>query len=135
VKEAKVQTDRGSWTLLTGHGHVLVAIAREPNARLRDISARVELTERAVQTIVADLIAAGYLVRHRAGRRNHYTVNPDTPFRHPDQNGLRVGPLLDMLAIADEAGRPTRQVIEGGDHNENMGRRSGPQRNRAPSGN
>ena len=29
----------GSWTLLTGHGHVLVEIARNPGARIRDISA------------------------------------------------------------------------------------------------
>jgi hypothetical protein len=102
VVEAKAQNDGGSWTLLTGHGHVLVAIAREPKARLRDISARVGLTERTVQIIIADLVAAGYLVRHRAGRRNHYTVNADSPFRHPDQNGHRIGPLLDMLAIAEE---------------------------------
>jgi MarR family len=94
---------RGSWTLLTGHGHVLVAIAREPEARLRDISARIGLTERAVQMIVADLVAAGYLVRHRAGRRNYYTVNTDSPFRHPDQDGHQVGPFLDLLATAGEA--------------------------------
>jgi hypothetical protein len=28
----------GTWTLLTGHGHVLVEIARNPKARIRDIS-------------------------------------------------------------------------------------------------
>ena len=49
----------GSWTLLTGHGHVLVQIARNPKARIRDISAVVGLTERTVQAIVADLEAAG----------------------------------------------------------------------------
>ena len=31
----------GSWTLLTGHGHVLVEITRNPEARIRDISAAV----------------------------------------------------------------------------------------------
>jgi len=59
----------GSWTLLTGHGHVLVEIARNPKARIRDISAAVGLTERTVQAIVADLEAAGYLTRTRTGRR------------------------------------------------------------------
>jgi len=44
----------GSWTLLTGHGHVLVEIARNPDARIRDISPVVGLTERTVQAIVAD---------------------------------------------------------------------------------
>jgi len=93
----------GSWTLLTGHGHVLVEIARDPMARMRDISVIVGLTERTVQAIVADLEAAGYLTRGRIGRRNRYTVNPDSFFRHSAQEGLRVGPLLDMLAAADRA--------------------------------
>ena len=38
--------ERRKWTLLTGHGHVLVEIARNPHARLRDISPVVGLTER-----------------------------------------------------------------------------------------
>jgi len=88
----------GSWTLLTGHGHVLVEIARNPTARIRDISAAVDLTERTVQVIVADLEAAGYLTRTRTGRRTRYTVNRNHLFRHTAQEGLRVGPFLDLLA-------------------------------------
>src|SRR6202161_3734372 len=87
----------GAWTLLTGHGHVLVEIARDPEARIRDISATVGLTERTVQAIVADLEAAGYLTRTRAGRRTRYTINPDSQFRHRAQKGLPVGPLLALL--------------------------------------
>ena len=94
----------GSWTLLTGHGHVLVEIARNPGARIRDISAAAGLTERTAQAIVADLEAAGYLTRTRTGRRTRYTVNPDSSFRHPAQEGLRVGPFLDLLAAN---GNPT----------------------------
>jgi len=92
-----------SWTLLTGHGHVLVEIARNPQARIRDIAVVVDLTERTVQAIVTDLEAAGYLTRTRAGRRTRYTVNPDSLFRHSAQEGLRVGPFLDLLAGADKA--------------------------------
>jgi DNA-binding IclR family transcriptional regulator len=94
----------GCWTLLTGHGHVLVEIARNPEARMRDISAVVGLTERTVQVIIADLEAAGYLTRGRTGRRNRYTINPDSLFRHTAQEGLRVGPFLDLLAAANESG-------------------------------
>jgi DNA-binding MarR family transcriptional regulator len=98
----------GSWTLLTGHGHVLVEIARNPKARIRDLSAVVGLTERTVQAIVADLDAAGYLTRTRTGRRTRYTVNSNSMFRHEAQEGLRVGPFLDLLAKnADPGGRPT----------------------------
>ncbi len=93
----------GSWTLLTGHGHVLVEIARNPGARIRDISAVVGLTERTVQAIVADLEAAGYLTRTRAGRRTRYTVNHDCLFRHPAQEGHRVGPFLTLLAASETA--------------------------------
>ena len=91
----------GSWTLLTGHGHVLVEITRNPEARIRDISPVVGLTERTVQAIVADLEAAGYLTRTRHGRRTRYSVNRDSMFRHSAQEGLRVGPLLDLLAAED----------------------------------
>jgi DNA-binding IclR family transcriptional regulator len=94
--------ERGQWTLLTGHGHVLVEIARNPEARIRDISPVVGLTERTVQGIVADLAAEGYITRARVGRRTRYTVNPESPFRHRAQEGLQVGPLLDLLtAMAD----------------------------------
>jgi hypothetical protein len=93
-----------NWTLLTGHGHVLVEIARDPEARIRDISVAVDLTERTVQAIVADLEAAGYLTRSRNGRRTKYSVNRDSLFRHSAQEGLRVGPLLDLLAAENNLG-------------------------------
>ena len=90
----------GTWTLLTGHGHVLVEIARDPEARIRDISIAAGLTERTVQAIVADLETAGYLTRTRTGRRTRYTVNHDSLFRHSAQEGLRIGPFLALLSTA-----------------------------------
>ena len=96
----------GSWTLLTGHGRVLVEVAGNPEARIRDISSVVGLTERTVQAIVADLEAAGYIIRTRTGRRTHYTVNPDSQFRHSAQKGLRVGPLLSLLTAMGDADIP-----------------------------
>jgi predicted transcriptional regulator len=98
--------DGSAWTLLTGHGHVLVEIARPPQARIRDISPVVGLTERTVQAIVADLEAAGYLTRTRNGRRNQYTVNSGSLFRHPAQEGHRVGPFLALLAAAGDDPAP-----------------------------
>ncbi len=90
----------GTWTLLTGHGHVLVEIARDPAARIRDIAAAADITERTAQAIVADLEAAGYITRTRTGRRVRYTVNRDSLFRHPAQEGHRVGPFLALLAAS-----------------------------------
>jgi hypothetical protein len=70
-----------------------VEIARDPVARIRDISLAVGLTERTVQAIVADLEAAKYLIHTRTGRRVIYTVNRDSLFRHVAQEGHRVGPV------------------------------------------
>jgi hypothetical protein len=50
---------------------------------------------------VADLEAAGYLTRTRTGRRSRYSVNRDNLFRHSAQEGLRVGPFLDLLGAPD----------------------------------
>jgi predicted transcriptional regulator len=93
----------GSWTLLTGHGRVLVEIAGNTRARIRDIAAAADLTERTVQAIIADLEAAGYLTRTRSGRRTVYTVHLDRPFRHPAQDGHRIGPFLELLAAGGTA--------------------------------
>ncbi len=90
-----------NWTFLTNHAHVLLAIARDPSARLRDVAETVGVTERAAQAIVADLEAAGYLHRDRVGRRNHYTVNPAGHFRHPAEADRRIGDLLSLFT-----GRP-----------------------------
>ncbi|TNH30029.1 MarR family transcriptional regulator [Micromonospora orduensis] len=92
-----------NWTFLTNHGHVLLAIARDPTARLRDVAAEVGVTERAAQAIVADLEAEGYLHRTRVGRRNEYTLNPSGRFRHPAEAYRQVGDLLALFADAPPA--------------------------------
>lgn len=85
-----------SWTFLSNHGHVLVAINEEPDSRLRDLAARVGISERAVQLIVADLEEAGYLVKERTGRRNRYSVARGKHLRHPAE---QESSLDDLLAI------------------------------------
>jgi DNA-binding transcriptional regulator PaaX len=64
---------------------------------MREVAAAVGITERAVQRIVADLEQAGYVVRERRGRRNHYEVHDELPLRHPIERGSHVRALL-MLA-------------------------------------
>ena len=85
------------WTFLTNHAHVLLCISDEPDIRGRDIGVRVGITERAAQTIIADLVAAGYIRRRREGRRNRYSIDPDGPMRHPLDHGHTVGELLAAL--------------------------------------
>jgi MarR-like DNA-binding transcriptional regulator SgrR of sgrS sRNA len=104
------------WTFLTNHARVLVQIARNPGARVRDIAATCRLTERAVQRIIADLEHDGYLTHTRSGRGNQYQVTPGTMLRHPADVGPTVAELLALLTPADspvEAGAkpPDGQVV------------------------
>ncbi|MGN9841016.1 helix-turn-helix transcriptional regulator [Nonomuraea sp. H19] len=92
-----------SWTFLTHHARVLLEIARDPEARLRDIAARIGITERAVQGIVSDLHETGYLTREREGRRNHYSLNLDQRFRYPTEADLPVRLLIEMFTQHDLA--------------------------------
>lgn len=85
------------WTFLTNHGHVLVALARDPGTRLRDVAVLVGITERSVQSIVADLEEAGYVRRVRVGRRNRYEVDPTVPLRHPAEREHAIGELLQVF--------------------------------------
>jgi DNA-binding Lrp family transcriptional regulator len=94
----------GTWTFLSNHGHVLVALARDPRARLRDLAQAVGITERAVLLILADLEAEGILERTREGRRNRYRLNLDASLRHPLEEHRTVGELVAMV----KGRRPTR---------------------------
>ena len=82
---------------LTNHGLVLLCIAHDPNARMRDIADDVEITERATQRIVADLIDAGYVDRERIGRRNRYTVRSSLPISLPARRDVDLNDLLNIL--------------------------------------
>jgi predicted transcriptional regulator len=86
------------WTFLSNHGHVLVSLARDPDARTRDVAEAVGITERAVQQIVHDLVEQGYLEKMRVGRRNHYTVVRGAHLRHQQVSRITLGKFLDLLA-------------------------------------
>lgn len=86
------------WTLLTSHGLVLLALARDPRLRVADMAQVVGISHRAAQTMVNDLVEAGYLERRRDGRRNRYLVRGDMALPHPSTNEYTVADLLFGLA-------------------------------------
>ena len=86
-----------TWTFLTNHAQVLLCLADTPDIRLRDVAARVGITERATQRILADLIKAGYVKTERIGRRNRYTVDRQHAMRHSAQLGYEIDALLAAL--------------------------------------
>lgn len=85
------------WTFLTNHSHVLVLLSRNPSIVLREVALRVGITERAVQRIIADLEAAGFIEREKIGRQNHYHIRRDRTLRHPIESHCTIGELLDLL--------------------------------------
>lgn len=91
---------RDDWTFLSNHGHVLVALARDPQARTRDVAEAVGITERAVQHIVADLVEHGYVTKEKVGRRNRYRVERRGHFRHPLESGVTLGAFVDLVSVS-----------------------------------
>ncbi len=90
------------WSFLTNHARVLLCVARDANPRLRDIAECVGITERAAHRIVDELVDAGYLTRHRLGRRNFYEVHPELPLRGALEGDHRVGEVLAVLLREEE---------------------------------
>jgi predicted ArsR family transcriptional regulator len=99
-----------SWSFLTNHARVLLCIAHDPGARLRDIAASLDITERSAFGIITDLVEAGYVVKETDGRRNRYRVQAHLPLPEPASRERTIGELLALLGgvgpAANSAGRP-----------------------------
>jgi DNA-binding MarR family transcriptional regulator len=91
-----IRAERG-WTFLSNHGHVLIYLSRDPEARMRDIAQAIGITERSTQAILNDLEQAGYLLKAKVGRRNQYTIQLDQHFRHPTESHKSIRLLIDIF--------------------------------------
>ncbi|MBI5289492.1 MAG: ArsR family transcriptional regulator [Chloroflexi bacterium] len=85
----------------TNHTQMLAAIARDSSATVRDLAARVRVTERAAMSILSQLEAEGIVQRHREGRRNRYTIDLEAfrSFRGWQYNGWAVPKPLVNVAV------------------------------------
>src|SRR5271165_7012256 len=93
------------WSFLTNHARVLICIAHDPGARLRDIATTVGITERSAYAIVTELAAAGYVVKDKDGRRNRYQIQTHLPLRETIGREQTIGfsegkVCLDLVAVA-----------------------------------
>lgn len=95
------------WTFFSNHGHVLVCLAQDPASRIREVAAAVGITERAVQHIIKDLVAGGYVTKEKVGRRNAYQLARTAPLRHPLEAAAQIGTLTDLFVTAPSG--PGRQ--------------------------
>ena len=85
------------WGFLTTHARVLVCIAHDPGARLRDIAATLGITERRAHGIITDLAEAGYVVKQKDGRRNRYQIQAHLPLAERGTREPAVGEVLAVL--------------------------------------
>ena len=83
-----------SWTFLTNHARVLLCVAHDPGARLRDIAASLQITERSAFGIITDLVEAGYVIKEKDGRRNRYRILPLPELARQERT---VGEVLALL--------------------------------------
>ena len=90
------------WSFLTTHARVLLCIAHDPGARLRDIAATLGITERRAHGIITDLAEAGYVVREKDGRRNRYQIQAHLPLPEIDSRERTIGEILALLTGADD---------------------------------
>jgi len=88
------------WSFLTNHSRVLVCITHDPGMRLRDIASTLGVTERTAFGIVNDLIAAGYVVKDKDGRRNRYSIQTELPLGESVGRERTIGEVLDLLVDA-----------------------------------
>ena len=93
-----------TWSFLTNHAQVLLRIADDPSARLREIGDSIGITERATHRIVVELVDAGYISRERNGRRNRYTIQTELPLHDPIPRDQKIGDLLAILHPAQPSG-------------------------------
>ena len=91
-----------SWSFVTNHGHVLLAVARNPAATVAELAAAAEITERSTYRILADLQRAGYVQRRKVGRHNAYEINSGLPLRDPTVEDESVRSLLGLVADAED---------------------------------
>ena len=120
TNRASLQSVR-DWSFLTNHARVLLCIAHDPGARLRDIAASLGITERSAHGIITDLAEAGDVVKHRDGRRNRYQVQAHLPLPEPTSREPAIGEVLAVLlghkdGLAGSApDRPGGGPADGGD--------------------
>lgn len=87
-----------SWSFLSNHGRVLLLLSHDPGVRLRDIAVVLGVTERSAFGIIADLTGAGYLSKHKDGRRNRYQIHGHLPLPEPSGRERPIGEVLTLLA-------------------------------------
>ena len=90
-------TIENNWYLVSSHGSILFYVAVNPDCTIKGIAEAMSLTKRTVWGVIGDLRRAEMLDVRKDGRRHHYSVNLDGPFKHPVLNGFSLRVVLGEL--------------------------------------
>lgn len=93
------------WYLVSSHGAILFYIAVHSDCTISEIADAMSLTRRTVWGVIGDLRRAGMLHVRKEGRRHHYAVNLDAPFKHPVLNGVSLRLILGELMFRVSRGK------------------------------
>lgn len=92
--------EKAIWTFFSNHGHVYFILATQQDIILREVAQMVGITERAVQSIVQDLVEAGYIKRQKKGRKNIYKIVPYKTLRHTLEADVQLSDLTQLIISA-----------------------------------
>ncbi|HLF76396.1 MAG TPA: helix-turn-helix domain-containing protein [Dehalococcoidia bacterium] len=90
-----------NWNLMATHGVVLLHIAANPSATMREMSDTLSMTERRISQVVHDLADANLIEVRRHGRRNSYFINCDARFLHPTLSNIPISRLVAALSDSE----------------------------------
>ena len=85
------------WFFLTNHALVLRLIAKEPDITAKKIASELQITERSIRKIIADLYSEGYIEKIKKANRNVYSINPKLKLRHHTIQGVAIYDFLRTL--------------------------------------
>ena len=120
------------WSFLTNHARVLLHIAHDPGARLRDIAASLAITERRAHGIITDLAEAGYVITRKDGRRNRYQIQAHLPVPEPGTREPAVGEVVALFAAGHQPGTGAAQASNRDAGHARQARTPGPRRQAVP---
>jgi DNA-binding MarR family transcriptional regulator len=107
------------WTFLSNHGRVFIYLAGHPGITTQSLAYKTGLSIRAVQMILDDLEAGGYLSREKIGRNNRYEIHSERSLRHRLEKHRTVGDVF--LALGTKTRKNVTSLEKGGDNIEEQG--------------
>lgn len=88
---------RKRWSFITNYGVILTYIAQNPRSTTQNMAQMTNLSIRYVNTIIDNLIAAGYITKIKEGRRNYYVIHPEQPVQEELIGTYTIGEMLKVF--------------------------------------